>query len=393
MSISDQNKDQNNQNKRWEDFQKIDRSRNIFRQIFEYSVIPTLVHDMDMQIIEVNQQAIEQFGYPKQEFLQKTIYDLHTPEEIEHSNKIRQKLEKEDQLSVETSFKRKDGSIFYAEVTPCKYLVGKRPVIHVFIKDITERKEYEIRLNHYNSALKKQIIKTEKRARELQIKNEELEQFAFIASHDLQEPLRTITNYVSLLERKYQGKLDSKADNFIKFISKAAFRMSSLIEGLLKYGQIGQKSELREVDCNIVLSDTLEDISKTIKKSEATIEASELPTIKAYPIELQSLFQNLINNSIKYQEKDSKPVIKISAFKEEDSWMFKFQDNGIGIDKKYHEQIFTIYQRLHNQRDYEGTGIGLAHCRKIVELHGGEIWVDSEPNKGSVFHVKLPIYE
>ncbi len=371
-------------------FQLLDKSGNIYKQMFNLSLIPVIVHDMEMNIIEVNKSAVKQFGYPENEFLQKKVFDLHTPDEIDHSSEVLQKMEHEEAHHAETQFTRKDGSVFDAEVTPCKYILEGQPVIHVFINDITEKKNNERRIAQYNSALKKQVVEVEKNVKQLKRKNEELEQFAFVASHDLQEPLRTVTSYVQLLEKKYSNKLDDKGHKFIEFISKASKRMSSLIEGLLKYAQIGKNSVKEEVDCNELMELIVEDLKVLIKEKQIDIKWEMLPVVRGYKVELKSLFQNLIKNGIKYQQKDSTPRIKISAQEEKKAWIFKIKDNGIGIDKKHYNSIFTLYRRLHNQREFEGTGIGLAHCRKIVEIHDGDIWVESELNNGSTFHVSMP---
>ncbi len=225
--------------------------------------------------------------------------------------------------------------------------------------------------------------------KDLERKNIELEQFAYIASHDLQEPLRTTSSFVALLQKQYQGKFDEKADKYFTFISDASDRMKVLIKNLLDYSRIGNKKELEEVDCNKTLNEVLADLGTSISEANASIQHTPLPVIKGYSTEMKQLFQNLITNGMKFRKKGTTPEIKISAQKIEGFWQFAFQDNGIGIDPKHNEKIFVIFQRLHTRNDYEGSGIGLSHCKKIVELHKGRIWVESKPNEGSTFHFTI----
>jgi light-regulated signal transduction histidine kinase (bacteriophytochrome) len=224
---------------------------------------------------------------------------------------------------------------------------------------------------------------------ELERKNKELEQFAFIASHDLQEPLRTIGGFVDLLNKQYYGKLDAKADKYINYILQASDRMKILIKDLLDFSRIGVKKEFEPIDCTIMLHEVLADLGKAIKETNADIKSDPLPVISGYSTEIQQLFQNLITNAIKFRKKDTRPQIRISAKRIKGYWEFAFRDNGIGIDEKHNEKIFIIFQRLHTRGEYKGSGIGLSHCKKIVELHGGKIWVQSAPGDGSTFNFTI----
>jgi len=232
---------------------------------------------------------------------------------------------------------------------------------------------------------------TEQSNKELERKNRELEQFAYVASHDLQEPLRTTSSFVALLQEQYHGKFDAKADKYFTYIQQASDRMKVLIKDLLDYSRIGSKKELEQVDCNKTLNEVLADLGAAINDAKADIEHKPLPVVSGYPTELKQLFQNLIINAIKFRKKDTFPQMKISAEKINGHWEFAFKDNGIGIEKKHSEKIFHIFQRLHTRAEYEGSGIGLSHCKKIVELHKGKIWVDSVPGRGSTFNFTLPI--
>jgi len=221
--------------------------------------------------------------------------------------------------------------------------------------------------------------------KDLERKNIELEQFAYIASHDLQEPLRTTSSFVGLLQKQYHGKLDEKADKYLTYILESSGRMRVLIKNLLDYSQIGNKKELEQVDCNKMLHNVLADLGIAINEAGADIKSDSLPVINGYATELKQLFQNLITNAIKFKKEGASPEINISVHKNGSYWQFAFKDNGIGIEEKYNEKIFVIFQRLHSRTEYEGSGIGLSHCKKIVELHKGRIWVESTPGSGSTF--------
>jgi two-component system, sensor histidine kinase len=231
--------------------------------------------------------------------------------------------------------------------------------------------------------------KVEQRTVELESKNKELEQFAYVASHDLQEPLRTTSSFVELLRKQYYDKLDANANRYIDYILQSSDRMKTLIKDLLDYSRLGREKSLEQTDCNALLQEVLADLQKVIKENGAQINAGPLPQIKAFSTEIKLVFQNLISNSIKFRRQEVQPEIDISAQRKNGFWQFSFSDNGIGIEKQHQERIFIIFQRLHSRSDYEGSGIGLAHCKKVVELHGGRIWVDSEPGKGSTFHFTI----
>ncbi len=226
-------------------------------------------------------------------------------------------------------------------------------------------------------------------AEELARSNAELEQFAYVASHDLQEPLRKMSSYSQLLAKRYQGHLDENADKFIEHIVDAATRMQALIKALLEYSRVGNGEISQEpVNLESVIKQTLVDLESSILETRATITYDPPPTLMANPIQINQLFQNLIGNAIKFRRQEP-PVIHISAKQKDNEWVFGVRDNGIGIDPEYFERIFQIFQRLHSRAEYPGTGIGLAICMKIVERHGGRIWVESEPGKGSAFWFTL----
>jgi len=225
---------------------------------------------------------------------------------------------------------------------------------------------------------------------ELERSNAELEQFAHIASHDLQEPLRMVSSYMELMKRRYKGKLDSDANDFIGFAVDGANRMQTLINDLLAFSRVGTRGKLlTPTDCETLLGHTLSDLKVSIEDSGAVITHDPLPTVIADGAQLAQVFQNLIGNAIKFKSEEP-PRIHISAERRAGEWVFTVSDNGIGIDTKYFERIFVIFQRLHSREEYSGTGIGLSVCKKIVERHGGRMWVESEPERGSTFYFTIP---
>ena len=249
------------------------------------------------------------------------------------------------------------------------------PKFIVFIKDVTERKSREREIQFQNDMLIKQ--------------NKELEQFNFVTSHDLQEPLTSLIGYSNMLKEDYFDKLDDEGKLFLDFISNSAIRMRNLISGLLEYNRIFKNKETEIYDFNELISEVIDDLHSSILNRRAIITFDNLPTIKCYPVFCRQLLQNLISNAIKFSKKSTRSKINISAKETREKWIFAVKDNGIGIEEKYFEQIFIIFRRINNKDDYQGNGIGLAHCKKIVEIHNGEIWVNSTPNVGSTFYFTI----
>ena len=279
--------------------------------------------------------------------------------------------------TVETLGERADGTEFPLEISLSSWQTSKGTFFSAILRDITARKRSEEAL--------------EEKAEELARSNHELEQFAYVASHDLQEPLRMVSNYTQLLGRRYRDRLDGDAQEFIDFAVDGAKRMQALIHDLLQYARVGTRGkEFRPTPANRVVEDALTNLAGAIEESGAEVRVEALPTISCDGTQLTQVFQNLIGNALKFRSKDSKPIVQISARLDPIGWRFVVADNGIGIEPKYFERIFQMFQRLHGREHYEGTGIGLALCKKIVERHGGQITVASELGKGTTFSFVLP---
>ncbi|WP_338765049.1 CHASE3 domain-containing protein [Bernardetia sp. ABR2-2B] len=229
----------------------------------------------------------------------------------------------------------------------------------------------------------------ERRREILKEKNEQLERFAYIASHDLNEPLRTITSIINILEEDYGDKFDKEAKQNFTFITSAAKRMKKMIDGILNYSRIGKSSEVEEIELNALLYNLQKDLSLLIEKKQATISFDKLPIIKGFKLELRQLFQNLLTNALKFSKEGVAPIIEITVEEQPQSWKFLVKDNGIGIPEEHKKKIFGIFAKLHRNSKYEGQGIGLAFCKKIVSLHKGKIGVESEFGIGTIFYFTI----
>ncbi len=251
-------------------------------------------------------------------------------------------------------------------------------------KEIAERKQAQ-------AAVAQQAEELARSNTELARSNAELAQFAYVASHDLQEPLRMVGSYTQLLAKRYKGKLDADADEFINFAVDGVVRMKSLINDLLDYSRVGTRGkELTSTDCEQIVAYALANLQGSIEECAAVVTHDPLPKVVADARQLGQLFQNLIGNAVKFRG-EKPPTVHLGVKKEQTEWIFCVRDNGIGIDTEHIDRIFEIFQRLHSRAEYPGTGIGLAICKKIVERHGGRIWVESQPGAGSTFYFTIPI--
>lgn len=385
----------NNFNSMAEELQRsmhdIEQAQQKFKGLLESAPDAIVIMDEKGRITLVNIQCENIFGYQKDELIGANM-ELLLPERFRSTQQEQPKLiydipgVRSTDIGLEVLGRRKSGDEFPIEMSLSPLETEEGLLVTAAIRDISEKKRMEKAIREANVTLEKKV---QKRTAELEIKNKELEQFAYVASHDLQEPLRTTSSFVELLRKQYHGRLDEHADRYIDYVIQSSDRMKTLIKDLLDYSRIGQEKQFEPVNCNLALAEVLADLAKVIKENQAEIVAGPLPVVNAFATELKLLFQNLISNSIKFQQPGVAPYIEISTTKLTGHWHFQFRDNGIGIDKQYQQRIFIIFQRLHNRSVYEGSGIGLAHCKKIVELHGGKIWVESETGKGSIFHFTI----
>jgi PAS domain S-box-containing protein len=350
-----------------------------FRQTFELAA-SGIAHVVDGRFIRVNRSLCEIFGYSEKELLSKSVKDISHPEDrdVTDAGRARIRAGEIESARFEKRYIRKDGAVVWVDlaVALVRDVFGVPQYEVAIFDDITERKSAEAALRQAHEELKRS--------------NAELEQFAYVASHDLQEPLRMVASYTQLLGRRYEAKLDSDAREFMAYIVDGATRMKQLIEDLLAYSRVGTKSQdFKPVSSEAALRRALYNLRAAIEEAGAVVTHDTMPTVHADEVQLGQLFQNLIGNALKFRSA-SVPRIHIGVTEAPGEWSFEVRDNGIGIEPQYFERIFMVFQRLHNKGEYPGTGIGLAICKKVVERHGGRIWVESRPGEGSSFHFTLP---
>jgi PAS domain S-box-containing protein len=351
--------------------------RLIVSNVKDYAI---LMLDPEGFVVSWNDGAEKINGYRAEEIIGQHFSRFYTAEDIS-SGKPAFELEQAAQdgrSEVEGWRIRKDGSRFLANVviTALRDEKGRLRGFGKIARDITERQKSE-----------EQLMKT---VGELRRSNDDLQQFAYVSSHDLQEPLRMVSSFTQLLAKRYKGRLDSDADEFIAFAVDGCNRMQGLIQDLLSYSRAGTNGKaLREISSEDALKMALTDLRGAVEQSGAVVTYDSLPAITIDETQLTQIFQNLVGNGIKYRRAES-PEVHVSASKNGHEWIFSVRDNGLGIDSQYFDRIFILFQRLHGREEFEGTGIGLAICKKILERLGGRIWVESQPEKGSTFYFALP---
>jgi PAS domain S-box-containing protein len=286
--------------------------------------------------------------------------------------------------------RRKDGTTFPLHVAVSELRLGDRHMFTGIARDISDLKQAHLDLKNSNDALARQKREIEQVNLELRRSNDELGRFAYVASHDLQEPLRKVVAFCQALQEDYNDRLDDAAREYIKYAVEGAHRMKSLITDLLSYSRLqSQGKPMEPTDANDACDEAIQNLSASIEDSSAAVTRSPLPVLNADRAQLVRLFQNLIGNAIKYRGKEA-PRVEIAAEELPGEWLFRVSDNGIGIDAQHHERIFIVFQRLHSRNEYSGNGIGLATCKRIVERAGGRIWVESVPGAGSTFCFTIP---
>ena len=348
------------------------------RSLIEASLDPLVTIGPDGKITDVNAATEMATGRGRAALIGTDFSDYFTDPEKARAG-YRQVFREGFVRDYPLELRHRDGRVTPVLYNASVYRDESGKVIGVFAaaRDITEQKRAQEEIRRFTEDLRRS--------------NQDLEHFAYVASHDLQEPLRVVSSFSQLLGRRYQGKLDADADEFIAFIVDAAKRMQTLINDLLAFSRIGTRGNpFAPVECEAILRAARENLDVAIAESRAVITHDPLPALLADPTQLTQLFQNLFSNAIKFRRPETPPRIHVSAVRQDGDWRLSVRDNGIGIDPQYFERIFIIFQRLHGREQYPGTGIGLAVCKKIVERHGGRMWVESEPGTGSTFHFTIP---
>jgi PAS domain S-box-containing protein len=353
-----------------------------YRGLLEAAPDAMVVVNVAGEIVLLNVRAEKEFGYSRDELLGQKVKNI-IPEGFaeriiaDGTRSAAEALAQQIGTGIELIGRRKDGSEFPIELMLSPLESAEGILVTAAIRDISVRKNAD-----------EHLAKTVK---ELKRSNDELQQFAYVSSHDLQEPLRMVSSYTQLLGVRYKGRLDSDADEFITFAVDGCNRMQGLIQDLLAYSRAGTNGKaLREISGEDALQAALSNLRAAVEQSGAVVTHDSLPVIKIDETQLTQIFQNLVGNAIKYRRAES-PQVHISASKNGgNEWIFSVRDNGLGIDPQYFDRIFVLFQRLHGRDEFEGTGIGLAICKKLLERMGGRIWVESQPEKGSTFCFALP---
>lgn len=357
----------------------LEESEYKYRQIVELAEEGIWLIDSKARTTYVNQAMARMLGYSELEMFGRALFDFMDEEGKQSANDQSDRRKQGMAERHELRLKSKDGKDVWTYMSTSPVMDEKGNLLSscALVYNITDRKEIERQMLQITEDLKRS--------------NEDLEQFAYVASHDLQEPLRAVTSYTQLLAQRYQGNLDAKADKYINYIVDGASRMQQLINDLLAYSRLGTRAqEFEAADCNAAVQQSLSNLQIAIAEKNAVITYESLPTVMADEFQLVQLFQNLIGNAIKFCRQDV-PIIHIAAIMQDHEWLFSVRDNGIGIDPEYADRIFIIFGRLHSRREYSGTGIGLAICQRIVERHGGRIWVESQSGEGATFYFTIPI--
>jgi len=374
-----------------------DEAREYAENIFDTVREPLIALDHILRVVKVSRSFYDFFKVKPEDTMGQLIYDLGNkqwdiPKLRELLETILPQKASFDNYEVEHEFTTIGRRVMLLNARQIQQASGKERIILLAIEDITERKRAEEEILKLNAELEDRVVK---RTAQLEAANKELEQFAYVASHDLQEPLRMVSSYTQLLEQRYKDKLDQDAKDFIGYAVDGANRMQRLIQDLLEYSRVTTRGQHpAPLDAHDALGEAVRNLQVAIQESGALVTSNDLPMVLGVRTQIVQVFQNLIGNGIKFQRPDVAPRIHISTennLQDNRFRLFKVTDNGIGIEPRHFGRLFEIFQRLNSKKEYPGTGIGLALCKRIVERHGGRIWVESEPGKGASFFFTLPV--
>lgn len=368
------------QNEQLRDTQaELEKLNRKYTDLFDFAPVGYFVVNKKGIIEEVNLTGCSMLGVERRSLIKNPFSNYVVESDHKNLYSFYQKIYAGDERAeCELKLKKKDNSFIYVQIVgePVRDENNNIVQSRTAVLDITQR----INSEHKSDDLAKEVKRS----------NIDLEQFASVVSHDIREPLRAITGFMELLQRKYKDKLDAQANEYIEFAITGSKSMKNMILGITQYSQIqSNKNIFSNVDVNKALKEVLLNLQVIIAETSAIITVDKMPTIKADASQFSQLFQNLIQNALKFKS-DQIPKIHIGCRKQESSWLFSVSDNGMGIAPENHERIFTIFHRLHSKDQYEGSGLGLAVCKKIVERHGGRIWVESEIGKGTTFYFTIP---
>jgi len=362
--------------------------------------IPGLVFykDINNRYIRVNRYMCDSYGLSKKQLEGTLMNDLHTNKQAQayYEDDLQVIKSRLPKMNIDELWKTKTGTR-WVNTSKIPYMDQSGEVVGIIgvSMDVTERKKSDVELEKYRRHLEELVAERTSEldiaVRNLEHSNKELEEFAYVASHDLQEPLRMVSSYTQLIERRYKDQLDQDAHDFISFAVDGANRMQKLINDLLDFSRVSSQGKVfTKIDISQVLGYALSNLYQLITENHALVTTENLPVLSVDESQIIRVFQNLIENSIKYKKKTEMPRIHISCVKKNTMYEFAVSDNGIGIEMKYHDRIFIIFQRLHTKEEYPGTGIGLSISKRIIERHGGSIWFESAENQGTTFYFTLP---
>lgn len=365
------------------------------RRLIEASLDPLVTISPEGKITDVNKATESVTGVPRDQLIGSDFSNYFT-EPSKAREGYRRVFSEGSVTDYPLAIRHTSGTVCEVlyNATVYRDITGKPEGVFAAARDVTQRNRAEKELALYQQHLEKlveqrtaEVVKT---AKELEQSNKDLEQFAYVASHDLQEPLRAVAGFISLLQKRYEGKLDEKAHEYIRHAVDGATRMQALIDGLLAYSRVETKgAALAPSSAQQSYEVAMANLRTSVEEAHAEVTADSLPKVRADGLQLTQLFQNLIGNAIKFRG-ERPPRVHVSAKRQQKDWLFSVRDSGIGIDPQYADRIFRIFQRLHTRTQYPGTGIGLAICKKIVERHGGEIWFESKPGRGTTFYFSIP---